>query len=108
MTQIEPGTEVNLTDGAVVQASVGTPWVPLSDESVVLDVLTDRVFRLNSTAAFIWELLQEPRRVGELHAAVATAYRIDETETRNATDDLLRQLLAESLIGTTAQGTGTW
>lgn len=106
MTRIESNGGADLTQDAVVQAALGTRWVALSDDSVVLDVLTDRVFRLNATAAFIWQRLQEPRRVGELQAEVRRAYEIDEIEAELATSELLRELVAEGLVGASTRETG--
>ncbi len=98
---------VNLYEESVVQASLGMRWVDLTDQVVVLDVLTDRVFRLNSTGGFIWRRLQRPRRVRDLQAEVASAYGIDEEESREASQEFLRGLLAHRLIGSTTQDPDT-
>jgi len=91
---------VDLSDGASVQASLGTQWVELEEDSIVLDVLTDRVFRLNATAAFVWGLLQEPRCVSDIEAALSSAYGLDAAEAKEATRALLVDLIGKGLVGT--------
>lgn len=103
MTEADTGANIELTGESTVQASLGTRWAALTHESVVFDVLTDRVFQLNSTAAFIWERLQEPCRVADLQAAVREGYEIDADEADEATLELLRWLLGEGLVATDAQ-----
>ncbi len=101
---VESSETINLTEESIVQASVATRAVWLTDDAVVLDVLTDRVFRLNSTAGYVWSLLQQPRRIGEIKETVRVAYGIDRDETDGPMDELLRDFLDAGLIGTTGQG----
>ena len=50
----------------------------LPDETVLLDVDAGTAVRLNSTGAWIWEQLEQPRRVGELASGLAQRFEIDE------------------------------
>ena len=92
--------KIDLTDETSVQIAVGTRWVELEDDSIVMDVLTDRVFRLNATAAFVWQRLQEPCSVADVQAALISAYGIDVSEARDATRALLSDLVKQGLVVT--------
>ena len=48
------------------------------EETVLLDVDAGTAVRLNSTGAWIWEQLEQPRRVGELASGLAERFEIDE------------------------------
>jgi hypothetical protein len=50
----------------------------LPEETVLLDVDAGTAVRLNSTGAWIWEQLEQPRRVGELASGLAERFEIDE------------------------------
>ena len=64
--------EPNLTSATRVQVSLATRSVLVDDEVIVLDVLHDRSFRLNSTATRIWSLLQDPQSIEDLSKQMAT------------------------------------
>jgi hypothetical protein len=92
-TQIEPGTTLQRTERAV--------HGDLPEETVLLDVDAGIAVRLNTTGAWIWEQLEQPRRVGELARGLAQRFEIDEAR---AYDDVVafaremerRKLLAAS------------
>jgi coenzyme PQQ synthesis protein D (PqqD) len=73
----------------------------LPEETVLLDVDAGTAVRLNTTGAWIWEQLDQPRRVGDLARGLADRFTIDEAR---ALDDVVafaremtrRELLAAS------------
>jgi hypothetical protein len=73
----------------------------LPEETVLLDVDAGIALRLNSTGAWIWEQLEQPRQVQELASGLAERFEIDEAR---ALDDVVafaremarRELLAAS------------
>jgi Coenzyme PQQ synthesis protein D (PqqD) len=69
-TKIEAGTTLQRTDRAV--------HGDLPEETVLLDVDAGTAVRLNSTGAWIWEQLAQPRKVGELASGLAERFEIDE------------------------------
>jgi len=91
--QIGAGTTLQRTDRAV--------HGELPEETVLLDVEAETALRLNATGAWIWDQLEQPRRVDELAAGLAERFSIDQTR---ALDDVVafaremarRQLLAAS------------
>lgn len=92
-TQIEAGTTLQRTDRAV--------HGDLPEETVLLDVDAGIALRLNSTGAWIWDQLEQPRRVDQLARGLAEHFEIDEAR---AFDDVVafaremarRELLAAS------------
>ena len=92
-TQIEAGTTLQRTERAV--------HGDLPEETVLLDIDAGIAVRLNTTGAWIWEQLEQPRRVGELASGLAQRFEIDEAR---AYDDVVafaremqrRELLAAS------------
>ena len=61
----------------------------LGDEVAILELDQGVYFGLNNTGAFLWNLMQEPVRVNEMHAALVEEFEVD---TDTAEKDLLRVL----------------
>jgi hypothetical protein len=55
-------------------------------------------FRLNETAAVMWELLREPRREEDLTAQLRAQFEIDEATCRAAVAGFLQELISRRLI----------
>jgi hypothetical protein len=69
-TTIEAATTLRRTDRAV--------HGDLPEETVLLDVDAGIAVRLNTAGAWIWEQLEQPRRVGDLASGLAERFEIDE------------------------------
>lgn len=69
-TTIEAATTLSRTDRAV--------HGDLPEETVLLDVDAGTAVRLNSTGAWIWDQLEQPRQVRELASGLAEHFEIDE------------------------------
>lgn len=66
----------------------------LADEAVVLSLRDGVYYGLNSVAARVWELVQEPQTVGEIREILMDEYEVDrESCTRDLLDlvDRLRE-----------------
>lgn len=91
--QIEAETTLRRTERAV--------HGDVPEETVLLDVDAGVALRLNSTGAWIWEQLEQPRPVAQLARGLAERFEIDEGR---ALDDVVafaremtrRELLAAS------------
>lgn len=57
-----------------------------------------RLVRLNSTGAFLWELLKAPTDAGELISALQKEYGIDSKTAAEAVDGFIAQLGKENLL----------
>jgi hypothetical protein len=61
----------------------------LGDEVAILELDQGVYFGLNNTGAFLWNLMQQPVRVNEMHAALVEEFEVD---LDTAEKDLLRVL----------------
>ena len=71
---------------------------PLGDEVAVLDLGRGTYYGLNSTGARIWELLQKPIRVREIHAVLVDEFEVEEETARRDLLAVLFELRAAGLI----------
>jgi hypothetical protein len=70
----------------------------VEDQIVLVNLETNRIFALNSTAARLWELLSDGRNAGEIHAELSKEYAVDGLGLREEIERLLEELNAESLV----------
>lgn len=72
----------------------------MGDELAILDFETDTYFSLNSTGAFLWQLLSSPKSIEELSAALVDEYGLSgDLAERDVTElifDLVRVGLAKA------------
>jgi hypothetical protein len=93
---IEAGTTLRRTDRGVRG--------DLPEETVLLDVDAGTAVRLNSTGAWIWEQLEQPRRVGELAGGLAQRFEIDEGRALGDVIAFAREMARRELLA--ADGAG--
>jgi hypothetical protein len=70
----------------------------VEDQLVVVNLETNRIFALNSTAARLWELLSDGRTGSEIHAELSKEYAVDGSALKDEIERLLAELEAESLV----------
>jgi hypothetical protein len=70
----------------------------LAEEVVVLDPRTGVFYSLNSVAARIWNLIQEPKTVLDVRNAIVDEYDVDLDRCEDDLLVLLRDLAAKELI----------
>lgn len=68
------------------------------EELVALDVAGGTYFTFNVTARRVWELLEWPRSVEDICAALAGEYEIDVERARDGVAPLIATLMAEGLV----------
>jgi hypothetical protein len=76
----------------------------VEDQIVVVNLTTNRIFALSSTAARVWELLSEGHDQSEIHAQLSQEYAVDGPELRDEIERLLAELNAESLVESSNDG----
>jgi hypothetical protein len=91
-TPIEAGTTLRRTDRAV--------HGDLPEETVLLDVEAETAVRLNATGAWIWEQLEQPRRVEELAGGLAERFEIDEERALGDVVAFAREMARRELLAT--------
>ena len=70
----------------------------LDDRSVVVNLQTNRIYELNSTASVLWELLDEGVAAGDLEGAMRERYDGAPDAVRRQIDDTLRTLSDAGLL----------
>lgn len=70
----------------------------LPEETVLLDVDAGTAVRLNATGAWVWEQLEQPRRVGELANGLAQRFEIDETRALGDVVAFAREMARRELL----------
>jgi hypothetical protein len=72
----------------------------LPEETVLLDVDSGTAVRLNSTGAWIWGQLEQPRRVGELADGLAERFEIDRSRALADVVAFAREMTRRELLTT--------
>lgn len=70
----------------------------VGEETVLLDLGSDRYFALNEVGAEIWAGIERGLAAGEILAELVSVFEAEEERVRGDLDDLLAKLLAEGLI----------
>ncbi|HEX3609468.1 MAG TPA: PqqD family protein [Solirubrobacterales bacterium] len=91
-TQIAAETTLRRTERAV--------HGDLPEETVLLDVDAGVALRLNTTGAWIWEQLEQPRPVAELARGLAERFEIDEGRALDDVVAFAREMTRRELLAT--------
>ena len=70
----------------------------LSGEAAILNLKTGIYFGLNAVGASIWKLIQEPRSVKEIQAAIQEEYEVEPNQCERDVQELLQELSNHELI----------
>ena len=70
----------------------------LSGEAAILNLKSGVYFGLNTVGASIWKLIQEPRSVKEIQAAIQEEYEVDPKQCGRDVIELLQELSNHELI----------
>lgn len=70
----------------------------LVDESVILNLKTGMYYGLNEVGASIWQLLQQPKTVADICAAILQEYEVEAAQCEADVFALLQDMLSAQLI----------
>lgn len=70
----------------------------LPEETVLLDVDSGTAVRLNTTGAWLWDQLEQPRRVADLAAGLAQRFEIDEARALGDVVAFAREMTRRELL----------
>ena len=70
----------------------------LDDRYVVVNLQTNRIYELNSTASVLWELLDEGLEASELEGVMRERFDVQHDELRREIDGTLRTLSDAGLL----------
>jgi hypothetical protein len=87
-----------LSGRSTVVAAEGQVSCNVAEEAVVLDLESGVHCGLNSVAARVWNLIQRPRTVHEIQAAILDEYDVAPARCEHDLLALLRDLAARRLI----------
>lgn len=88
----------DLGSDAVVARSEDLLAERILDETLVLDLTTDRCTRLNRTGSLLWEALDSPRRLDELCRHLEHEFALEPSRARADAEAFVRNLSARRLV----------
>ena len=94
MNQLSKEIACNVT----VVASGDQTGSVIPGQAVILNVKSGMYYGIDKVGARIWELIQEPRTVKEIEAAILEEYEVDPERCRRDLMDLLQELSDNGLI----------
>lgn len=83
---------------SVVSATTEQVSCPLGDEAAILNLKNTVYYGLNPVGARVWNLLQQPRSVGELRDALLDEYDVEPERCEHDLLELLEKMRSEGLI----------
>lgn len=87
-----------ITKSTIVQASSNQVSSQLGDEAVVLDVTNGVYYGLNPVSARIMELIEEPRRVEDIHTVLLDEYDVPAEKCYDDVVALLSKMREHGLV----------
>jgi Coenzyme PQQ synthesis protein D (PqqD) len=90
--------DADLSVQSIVIATPEQVSCPLGEESAILNLKNTVYYGLNSVGAHVWNLLQQPRTVGELRDALLDEYDVEAARCESDLLDLLGKMRSEGLI----------
>ncbi len=87
-----------VSERSTVVASKGQVSSDLGGEVAILDLDAGMYYGLDEVGARIWELIQEPRMVGDIRDTLVLEYDVEPERCERDLVDLLQKLAGEGLI----------
>jgi hypothetical protein len=85
-----PNTLVNISQQVISR--------DIDDETVLVNLETERIFTLNSTGARFWQLLGEGQKLDQISRQMQLEYEVNATDVEKEIGDLLNLLIEEGLV----------
>jgi hypothetical protein len=100
--------DTSLSVHSVVSASPEQVSCPLGDEAAILNLKNTVYYGLNPVGARVWDLLQQPRTIGELRDVLIEEFDVEAGRCETDLLELLQKMRTEGLIQVrSAAGAGT-
>ncbi|MER3490959.1 MAG: PqqD family protein [Mastigocladus sp. ERB_26_2] len=90
--------EVNISENTIVVASAEQISSDLGGEVVILNLKSGTYHGLNEVGTLIWNLIQTPKTVKDIKAAILAEYEVEAERCDRDLLKLLEDLLAAELI----------
>jgi len=89
---------MKLSLSSIINATKKQVSCDLAGEAVILNVSSGEYFGLNELGARIWNLIQEPRTVGELFEIVLGEYEVTPDQLERDLSSLFEEMATKELI----------
>lgn len=89
---------MTVTDQTLVVAAEGVAASDLAGEIVLLDINAGTYYGLNEVGARVWQVIQQRRRIDEIHTLLLDEYEVDPARCKEDLIQLLQSLHARHLI----------
>jgi hypothetical protein len=76
-----------------IETTIAVSSLSLDDDLIVIDMLSDRSFRLNATGRRIWMLLQGRPTLGDLSTALADEFGLERQVAEEAAQEFVGELI---------------
>ncbi|MCQ2516586.1 MAG: lasso peptide biosynthesis PqqD family chaperone [Saccharofermentans sp.] len=70
----------------------------MGDETVMMDIMSGKYFKLSEVGGSIWNKIEAPKLVSDLIAELLTEYDVSEEECTNQTIEFLTQLVNKGIV----------
>ncbi len=90
--------DASLSVHSVVVAARDQVSCPLGEESAILNLKNSVYYGMNPIGTRVWNLLKEPRSIGELRDTLLSEYEVDANLCERDLLDLLEKMKGEGLI----------
>jgi hypothetical protein len=88
----------SLSTDSIVVATSEQVSAHLDDEVVILGFRSGSYYGLDQVGLFIWDLLQEPRKVSDIRDAIVAEYEVTAAQCEGDLLVLLNELAAKQLV----------
>ena len=87
-----------ISDQTIVVAAKDQVSCDLAGEAAILNIKNGVYYGLDPVGARIWDLMQQPRAVKDIHTLITGEYDVDPGRCSQDLRNLLQKLLSEGLI----------
>ena len=89
---------MTINDSSTIVANGDLLCCDLSEGAVILDMASGVYYGLDAVGTFVWSLIQEPRTMEQITAAVLEEYAVEPERCRQDLRDLFSEMAERSLI----------
>jgi Coenzyme PQQ synthesis protein D (PqqD) len=91
-------TTQHISEQSVVTALPDNLSSALGSEAVILNMSSGRYFGLNTTGAFIWEVVQQPVALSEIERRMCEEFEVSPEQCRQDLRQVLQEMLEHGMI----------
>ena len=88
-----------MSEQTKLRPSEGVVSKKIGDSAVLIHLHSNRIFELNTSAAWVWSLLEQGADRAEICARLHDEFSLSRDEAQSAVDELLSELTQEGLVG---------